>query len=1234
MGVSGGLGFDLGRHFRPFENPVPVSRASIPGTDSAMRVDSRFPAGIKVWRVPHLQVDEKPSLHTITYSIYSLGYEKDMTKTRSCAFVLLFLASLATSCGGGGGGSTNSSPPPPAADFQMTFGTNPLPILQGEGTAEQVNLTALNGFTGNITLSYSSLPSGVTVNPPGPTTVSYNESFGASFSASSSAAPGSSTVILTGTSGSISHSIPLTIQINAAPSFQLSLNPSSLTIKPNTSTNVQVSYTGTLPQGSQVAVDIPSQIPGLPGVTVSGAVYLTPTQPTGTFQIISAIDAPNASNVPIQVSGVSGPTEVSINLVVSVDNSFPSSGALSRSTFRRTDMDPTSAVYDPVRKQVFTAVPQLNEVVVYSSMDAHTIATIPVPAPGGIDISADGSQLIVASRTETFCIVDPALLQLETCKPVAFASSPVASPETLEPQTLANGNVLFTMTDQEGGGSGLYEWSAVTGNFSNVTPPVIGPGVVSFSRSADHSTIAIAGQTGIALFSSASDKIVATSTFSAGFGSIAVNPGGTAVAVVTSGPEGSNAITLFDSLLNPLATYSINSQSTATGLLFSRDGGEIYVLAEGLIICFNAQTLVPIGLVPAQGLLGFPSDADETGMIFAPEAQGRGLGFFDASSPRALGTDSPVNAGLSPPQGSPTSPGTTTVSAVQGLTSGSSFYFGAPPASPQETPGRIVSIAPPGTAQVVPPPHAAGTVNVTITNPDGQLSVLPDAYSYGPTVVAMSPNAGPASGQTSVTLMGYGLDFPQSQIKVTVAGQPATVTYAFPGAPISPFPFPMDTIKFTVPAGVHGFADVTVTTPAGSITSAQSFQYLNSIQSFPVSGGLGKLIYDQPRQRLYATNYATNQVNVFDLQSQQIIASINVGLTPAGLSLTPDGTKLVVANFGDGTVSIINPSTLSVSATLPMPASVQGCGVNQPLLVAITSTNLAVISGGCSAVLAGQFEILNLNTQTFGCDTSTACSQFLTLFNSMTSGAEDSNVSASADGTKVFATYNGNGIIGDLPVVLWDVSNDTVTSQTSFGTSEAAADADGTLFLGGNVLFAPDMYFRFYLQDVDYLQAAGNSPSAVLGEKLHPSGSLAYLPQANGIDIFDVHRGRLVRRVALPFQMQSILDEMAVDETGARIFCITTTGISIVQVGELPLSIGTVSPSSAPSGGGAALVIRGSGFQTGLTLQVGTATVAANVSDASTINFSSPALAAGAARVTVTNPDGTTYTLDGAIQIR
>jgi hypothetical protein len=105
---------------------------------------------------------------------------------------------------------------------------------------------------------------------------------------------------------------------------------------------------------------------------------------------------------------------------------------------------------------------------------------------------------------------------------------------------------------------------------------------------------------------------------------------------------------------------------------------------------------------------------------------------------------------------------------------------------------------------------------------------------------------------------------------------------------------------------------------------------------------------------------------------------------------------------------------------------------------------------------------------------------------------------------------------------------------------------------------------------------------------------------------------------------------LAIDENGQRIFALTTSGLTLVQLANVPLAIGTISPASAPASGGATLTIRGSGFQSGATVTIGGKSAAATFVDINTLTVTTPPLTAGPQQILVTNPDGETATLAAA----
>lgn len=1100
-------------------------------------------------------------------------------------------------------------------------------MRQGTGDGQTIDVTFLQGFTGTVSLTFSGLPTGVTIAPSGPILVTGTVGEGVSVQVANTAQVGTSTITVTGTGGGLTHTTTFSLQVQPPPSFQLKFTPSSLTLNPNSTVTTQL----TLVAGANLGTDSvyielgDVHLPG--GITVAEfPLTLSAATPQGTVQFETSFAQANGMSVPFTLTGADGPFTTQATMTLNLVNGLPVNPAPSRTTFRRTDMDTTGLAYDPVRKLVYAAVDQLNELVVYWSVDAHTVATIPLEEPNQPALTADGTQLIVGTRNSSFYIIDPATLQVikRVTLPLNSPAVPVqAAPLRLA--TLSSGKVLFVVEEIGTNGAQLLEWDPATNSFTNPDPTIVNEDILLCS-SYDHSHVLVTANGGVKLFDAVADKMGPLQSlpwFAAG----ALNMDGSRIVIVGGPIAGVQQVTLLDGQFNIIATYAINMLSLATEVLFSRDGSKVYVFTGSTTAVLSGTDLSLLGTTPSAGGSGvdYPPDIDETAMVFQATPGSRGATFLDVSSPVALGVDEPYgNGSVTPPQGTVTSPGSVSVWAGQGLTNATEVYFGAPPGSPNAAPGKNVTGANGTTLTVTPPSGTAeGAANVTLANPDGWVTVLPDGFTYGLQPLLATPNGGPVSGGTTVTVYGYGMAFSEGQVQVTVGGKAAAVTQVFAGPGISPFPFPMDTLKFTTPAGSAGSADIVITTPAGNATISKGFLYVADPQTF-ASGSLAQLVYDQVRQKIYASDTDANRVDVFDLNAMKFTGSIAVGNSPAGLAMTPDNAQLVVTNVGDGTASVVNLSTGTVSATIPFtnaPGLPEQCGAVQPYVVTTTDNHQALFAISCTDVEGGSFVPLDLTTNTFGCGGSQGCAALVPQFNSPSLFA-----TSSEDGSKVFVAEGS--YIGELPIGVWDVTADTFTSRPFGSAGQTAINADGTILAKDFVMFGLDLYETAVVQEVDYLSAGVENPNYVYGEKLHPAGGLLYAPLNNELDVLDARRGRLIWRIALPTQTAVTLDAMAVDEMGARFFLITTGGLTLVSLPTLPLSVGTILPNQGPAAGGTVVVIRGSGFQSGATVTFANQVADTTYMDGNTLKVMVPALAAGPARVIVTNPDGTAYAVD------
>ena len=123
-------------------------------------------------------------------------------------------------------------------------------------------------------------------------------------------------------------------------------------------------------------------------------------------------------------------------------------------------------------------------------------------------------------------------------------------------------------------------------------------------------------------------------------------------------------------------------------------------------------------------------------------------------------------------------------------------------------------------------------------------------------------------------------------------------------------------VEATTPSGAPGLVDVTLSVNGASDTAVKAFQFAQSSKVFPFSTNPNFLLYDSFRQKLYASH--KDQVEVIDPITQQVLAP----LVPAsgklqnsnfaGLSLSPDGNRLYIADTGANLIHLLdlsNPGT-------------------------------------------------------------------------------------------------------------------------------------------------------------------------------------------------------------------------------------------------------------------------------------------------------------------------------------
>jgi hypothetical protein len=255
-------------------------------------------------------------------------------------------------------------------------------------------------------------------------------------------------------------------------------------------------------------------------------------------------------------------------------------------------------------------------------------------------------------------------------------------------------------------------------------------------------------------------------------------------------------------------------------------------------------------------------------------------------------------------------------------------------------------------------------------------------------------------------------------------------------------------------------------------------------------------------------------------------------------------------------VALINPDQPSSATAVPVipPGTIDNPG---PQNIVTTNTSKALIEpksfqdSGCGASL---YEL----------DLSTLQVTTVSYIPDFCIQPEGFPIAASADGSRVLvSTLNSS----PQQVAIYDAA--TNEWKSNFGVGEvfgasAAISADGSTLVSSNGLFDANADLLGYLSWQDVFES-GTTLCASL-EKVPDGGSLVYIPypsfvdiygvpHSSYVDIFDVNHGALVRRVTLAEQIQQVTDAMTIDAFGQNIYLITNAGLTIVQLGNAPLSI-------------------------------------------------------------------------------
>jgi IPT/TIG domain len=1105
---------------------------------------------------------------------------------------------------------------------------SPTTVYTGTNFSFTVQPSEVN-VSGNGNLTLGSLPAGITATTSSATMPSGGATF--HLKAAGSAAAGTYDLSLTGTAATATATgdFNFTVSTGAPPNFSF-ISPLSTEVGVPIGGSGSIQYGTVVSSNSSVDFDITPSVSGLPpGTTAAFSPSVFSPGQNVTVTLTAAGSAPVTQNAPVTLTGTASAQVPSATATFLADVTQPP-GSLpgSRTDFVSTAGTPYAAAYDATHNLIFSSNPDWNRVDVISNATHKLVKSIPVLSPQGLDITPDNSRVWVGTGSQRIYAIDTSQLTATQAVLPRYQNQPWVDYQL---ETLSDGTLLLSFGPGIEEGIGYVAvWNPTSNTLTGLPLPSNaqpGLGWGPLSRSGDGSKVysfnANSTNCQVLVYDVASKTVTAPGAFDEVCGFYAVNQDGSRL-VGSSGA----AVGLYDGSFNLLGTI-LPSNPAVYGyfegsFIFSHDGSTLYEISQGRLTTIDTATLKVLGTAPAISTL--PVGVSETPISSIPIAvdanqmllgiQDFGIAFEDTAFYQNYGsstTTAQIPVSLTPYSGSLS--GGTQVSPYGYFDLTPDVWFGGT---------RATSVVNENLLTITSPPSSvAGPVNLKYLFPDGSQIFAPQVFSYSvyPQYAVLS-GATPDGGVPG-RITGYGMPADAGGGTLTVGGNSATITTTDTQyLPFTGEPFPTTNFNFTVPSGTPGLADIVVTTPAGTGTLPKAMLYAKSVTDYSSSDTFTSVLLDAQRNQVYLT--AGDHVDVFSTTSNQYVAPLDppaAGTVKqfSGLALTPDDSQLLVTDLKDGSLAVINPDSPGNAFTIPIAPEynpVNNC-VDGPLYVAATSNHQAFVSTGSLPALScnaqGYLYLANLQTRTAAVPSTGSC------------GGGAASTAASSDGNSVVIDADGSGSC------IFSTQTGTYTPAFFGGTSvEISGDAnvlasDSSLADGtGSRLGRVAAPVALYQTQGSYLPIV-----ALSRPRLNAAGSLYFVAYPNYFEIIDVLHGRLMVRFSLNETIQNTASPLAIDSGGQHVYLLTDKGLTVVDLGEAPLSIGHLSQTNTSPG--TQITVRGSGFDAGTTGTVGGVAASVSFTDQNTLTLTIPSGPPGPEDIILTRSDGETYTLENGV---
>jgi uncharacterized protein (TIGR03437 family) len=351
--------------------------------------------------------------------------------------------------------------------------------------------------------------------------------------------------------------------------------------------------------------------------------------------------------------------------------------------------------------------------------------------------------------------------------------------------------------------------------------------------------------------------------------------------------------------------------------------------------------------------------------------------------------------------------------------------------------------------------------------------------------------------------------------------------------------------------------------------------------------GLMDLLADYNRQLLYITNSGRNEIEVFNMQTQQFLSPIKTGQLPHNMAFGTDGNTLYVGNTGGESISIINLTTRVITGSVTFPAVPLNASTAiitpQAMASSIRGPLVIMSDGSLWSIIGSQAVRRSLNQVVFGTNVTTiSAGSGTTSFRTMASTPDGEYIivftgsgnayiyDATADdftlGKQIFSTQTGYlgpvsaGPLGQYYIVNGVLLNSSLTPIGNIPNSGTVASTGTTTGLPGFGGTTTTVTTR-PISAVSYVNAKSwamfTTPIKTSTNSTSTDGGI--------IEILDTTTGNPTATAnALEGPASTVTGTgraivagrtMALDSTGSTAYVLTASGLSVIPLAAIPPSV-------------------------------------------------------------------------------